>query len=35
MGLVCRLIPALAIYLNFKDRGRFARQESAEALNFK
>ena len=33
-GGVCGFIPALVIYLNFKDRGRFARQESAEALNF-
>ncbi|WP_411373303.1 DUF4870 domain-containing protein [Arthrobacter sp. MPF02] len=34
LGGVAGFIPALVIYLNFKDRGRFARQESAEALNF-
>lgn len=34
LGGVTGFIPALVIYLNFKDRGRFARQESAEALNF-
>jgi uncharacterized Tic20 family protein len=33
-GGVAGFIPALVVYLNFKDRGRFARQESAEALNF-
>lgn len=34
LGGVTGFIPALVIYLVFKDRGRFARQESAEALNF-
>ncbi len=34
LGGVAGFIPALVVYLNFKDRGRFARQESAEALNF-
>lgn len=34
LGGVTGFIAALVIYLNFKDRGRFARQESAEALNF-
>jgi uncharacterized Tic20 family protein len=34
LGGLTGFIPALVIYLNFKDRGRFARQESAEALNF-
>lgn len=34
LGGVTGFIPALVIYLNFKDRGRFAKQESAEALNF-
>lgn len=34
LGGVAGFIPALVIYLNFKDRGRFVRQESAEALNF-
>lgn len=34
LGGVAGFIPALVIYLNFKDRGRFARQESAEALTF-
>jgi uncharacterized Tic20 family protein len=33
-GGLTGFIPALVIYLVFKDRGRFARQESAEALNF-
>lgn len=34
LGGVAGFIPALVVYLNFKNRGRFARQESAEALNF-
>lgn len=34
LGGIAGFIPALVIYLNFKDRGRFARQESAEVLNF-
>lgn len=33
-GGVSGFIPALVIHLNFRDRGRFGRQESAEALNF-
>ncbi|VXC15781.1 conserved membrane hypothetical protein [Arthrobacter sp. 9AX] len=33
-GGLAGFIPTLVIYLVFKDRGRFARQESAEALNF-
>jgi uncharacterized Tic20 family protein len=33
-GGLAGFLPALVIYLNFKDRGRFARQESAEGLNF-
>jgi uncharacterized Tic20 family protein len=33
-GGLTGFIPALVIYLVFKDRGRFARQESGEALNF-
>lgn len=33
-GGVVGFIPSLVIYANFKDRGRFARQESAQALNF-
>jgi uncharacterized Tic20 family protein len=34
LGGLVGFIPSLVIYLTFKDRGRFARQESAEALNF-
>ncbi|MFC9351691.1 MULTISPECIES: DUF4870 domain-containing protein [Terrabacteria group] len=34
LGGVTGFVPALVIYLVFKDRGRFARQEAAEALNF-
>lgn len=34
LGGLVGFIPSLVIYLVFKDRGRFSRQESAEALNF-
>lgn len=34
LGGLMGFIPALVIYQTYKDRGRFARQESAEALNF-
>lgn len=34
LGGVTGFIPALVIYLIFKDRGRFTNQESKEALNF-
>ncbi len=33
-GGVFGFLPALVIYVVFKDRGRFTRQESQEALNF-
>ncbi len=33
-GGVLGILPALIIYLIFKDRGRFTNQESKEALNF-
>ncbi|WP_458115965.1 DUF4870 domain-containing protein [Arthrobacter sp. D2-10] len=34
LGGVAGFIPSLVIYLIYGKRGRFARQESAEALNF-
>jgi uncharacterized Tic20 family protein len=34
LGGLAGFIPSLVIYQIYKDRGRFARQESAEALNF-
>ncbi|HET8958646.1 MAG TPA: DUF4870 domain-containing protein [Microcella sp.] len=34
LGGIIGLLPALIIYLVFKDRGSFTRQESKEALNF-
>lgn len=34
LGGVAGFIPSLVIYLVYKDRGRFARQEAVEALNF-
>ncbi|MCU1633050.1 MAG: hypothetical protein JWM61_1702 [Micrococcaceae bacterium] len=34
LGGLIGFVPSLVIYLVFKDRGQFARQESAEALNF-
>lgn len=33
-GGVLGILPSLIIYLVFKDRGQFTRQESQEALNF-
>lgn len=34
LGGILSFLPALIIYLVFKDRGAFTRQESREALNF-
>jgi len=34
LGGILSFLPALIIYLVFKDRGAFTRQESKEALNF-
>lgn len=34
LGGIIGLLPSLIIYLVFKDRGSFTRQESKEALNF-
>lgn len=34
LGGILGILPALIIYLVFKDRGTFTRQESKEALNF-
>ena len=34
LGGILSALPALIIYLVFKDRGAFTRQESKEALNF-
>lgn len=34
LGGIIGILPSLIIYLVFKDRGSFTRQESKEALNF-
>ena len=34
LGGIIGLLPSLVIYLVFKDRGAFTREESKEALNF-
>ncbi|WP_166873075.1 MULTISPECIES: DUF4870 domain-containing protein [unclassified Salinibacterium] len=34
LGGILSFVPALIIYLVFKDRGAFTRQEAKEALNF-
>jgi uncharacterized protein len=34
LGGIIGILPSLIIYLIFKDRGSFTRQESKEALNF-
>jgi uncharacterized Tic20 family protein len=34
LGGILSFLPSLIIYLVFKDRGAFTRQESREALNF-
>lgn len=34
LGGILSFLPSLIIYLVFKDRGAFTRQESKEALNF-